>query len=69
MKKYTVTLTECEREELMRLTSKGKHNSQKTLNALILLNCDEGEYQKSHLINEESALILFIKNHNTFRKP
>jgi len=45
MKKYIVTLTKDERETLSALTSKGKHKSQKILNALILLGCDEGEYQ------------------------
>ncbi|MBW1700431.1 MAG: IS630 family transposase, partial [Deltaproteobacteria bacterium] len=37
MKKYTVTLTEEERNFLTQLTTKGKHRSQKILNALILL--------------------------------
>ena len=44
MKKYVVTLTGEEREALDALTSKGKHRSQKILNALILLGCDEGEF-------------------------
>jgi len=43
MKKYIVTLTDDERKALGVLTSKGKHRSQKILNALILLGCDEGE--------------------------
>jgi hypothetical protein len=34
---YTVKLTEDEHEALCELASKGKHNSQKILNALILL--------------------------------
>ena len=42
MKKYVVTLLEEEREALGALTSKGKHRSQKILNALILLGCDGG---------------------------
>ena len=37
MKKYIVTLTEDERKSLGLLTSKGKHRSQKILNALIFL--------------------------------
>jgi hypothetical protein len=37
MKKYVVTLLEEEREALGALTSKGKHRSQKILNALIKL--------------------------------
>ena len=47
MRKYIVTLTEDERKNLGALTSKGKHRSQKILNALILLGCDEGEFQKN----------------------
>ena len=60
MKKYIVTLTKDERETLSALTSKGKHKSQKILNALILLGCDEGEYQIKRSINEEIARILNI---------
>jgi hypothetical protein len=37
MKKYTVKLTKDEYEALLELPSKGKHNSQKALNALSLL--------------------------------
>jgi len=37
MKKYIVTLTEDERKNLGALTSKGKHRSQKILNALICI--------------------------------
>ena len=46
MKKFIVTLTKEERELLTELTSKGKHRSQKILNALTLLACDEGELQQ-----------------------
>ena len=53
MKKYVVTLTGEEREALDALTSKGKHRSQKILNALILLGCDEGEFQTERSTNEE----------------
>ena len=58
MKKYIVTLTEEERSFLNELTSKGRHRSQKVLNALILLSCDEGEYQGIHSTNEEIAKVL-----------
>jgi len=58
MKKYIVTLTEEERNMLGELTSKGEHKSQKTLNALILLGCDEGEFQKKRSTNEEISRIL-----------
>ena len=60
MKKYKVTLTEEERSELKTLTSKGSHRSQKVLNALILLNCDEGEFQDDRSINEVVASVLQI---------
>lgn len=39
--KYRLALTQDEHKELKVIISKGKHNSQKVLNALILLNCDE----------------------------
>jgi enolase len=58
MKKYIVTLTEEERELLSELVSKGKHRSQKILNALTLLACDEGEHQPSRSKNEEIARVL-----------
>ena len=45
MNKYIVTLSKEERETLDALASKGKHNSQEILNALILLACNEGDYQ------------------------
>ena len=64
MKKYIVTLTKDERETLRALTSKGKHKSQKILNALILLGCDEGEYQIKRSTNEEIAHILNIRDCN-----
>jgi len=60
MKKYIVTLTKDERETLAALTSKGKHKSQKILNALILLGCDEGEHQTKRSTNDEIARILNI---------
>ena len=64
MKKFIVTLTEEERNFLLKLTSKGKHRSQKILNALILLACDEGEYQRKRSKNEEIARVL----HTSMRK-
>jgi hypothetical protein len=60
MKKYMVTLTKEEREVLGSLVSKGKHQSQKILNALILLDCDTGDYQASRSTNEEIARVLNI---------
>lgn len=60
MKKYVVTLTPEERDILQEITHKGKHSSQKVLNALILLGCDEGECQTQRSTNEELARILKI---------
>jgi transposase len=60
MKKFIVTLDEDERRHLQSLTSKGKHRSQKVLNALILLACDEGEHQGNRSTNEEIARVLGI---------
>ncbi|HHT9108977.1 MAG TPA: IS630 family transposase [Candidatus Wunengus sp. YC63] len=58
MKKYIVTLAEDEREALGEITSKGKHKSQKILDALILLGCDEGGFQTKRSTNEEIARVL-----------
>jgi transposase len=60
MKKYKVTLTAEERQELESIIQKGKHRSQKVLNALILLNCDEGSFQDSKTLNKDIASILKI---------
>lgn len=60
MKRYKVTLTKEEREELAAIIQKGKHRSQKVLNALILLNCDEGDFQENRTKNEEIARVLQI---------
>ena len=60
MKKFIVTLTEEERGFLKELSSKGKHRSQKILNALILLGCDTGEFQTKRSTNEEIARVLKI---------
>jgi len=58
MKKYIVTLTEAERSYLNEMTSKGRHRSQKVLNALILLACDRGEYQNLRSTNAEISKVL-----------
>ena len=60
MKKYKVTLTAEERQELTSIIQKGKHRSQKVLNSLILLNCDEGLCQDNRSTNEGVATILKI---------
>ncbi len=58
MKKFIVTLTADERKDLAGITSKGQHRSQKLLNALTLLACDEGKHQKKRSKNEEIARVL-----------
>lgn len=60
MKKYIVTLTQKERDNLKKIKSRGKHKSQKVINALILLGCDEGEFQEKRSTNEEISRILKI---------
>jgi transposase len=60
MKKYRVTLEKEERGSLQAIIQKGSHRSQKVLNALILLNCDEGEYQDCRAKNEEVAKVLKV---------
>jgi hypothetical protein len=60
MKKFTVSLTQNEREELKQITSKGKHKSQKVINALILLGCDVGAFQDKRSTNVEISRVLKI---------
>src|SRR5680860_601535 len=59
MIKYKVTLSQEERDELMSLTKGGRHSSKKVIHALILLNCDEGEFSDK-VKNEEVAKVLRI---------
>jgi hypothetical protein len=59
MKKYKVTLTREEREQLNGIVSKGNHSAQLYRTAYILLNCDEGKYSKK-IINEEVSGVLQI---------
>lgn len=56
--RYKVTLTKQERSLLQDITTKGKHSSQKVLNALILLGCDEGPYQNRRLTAKELTEVL-----------
>jgi len=60
MKLYKVTLLAEEREYLKAITRKGSHQSQKVINALILLNCDEGEFNDHRTRGEDVANILRI---------
>ena len=58
MKRYVVTLTKEEHDFLAELTYKGRHRSQKVLNALVLLACDKGKYQKLRSTNAEISKVL-----------
>lgn len=60
MIKHKVTLTKDERAESEEISSKGSHKSQKVLNALKLMNCDDGELQLNRSRNEEIAKVLNI---------
>jgi len=60
MKRYKVTLTKEEREELDAISSKGKHAAQTMLNDLILLACYEGKFQKQRSINETISKVLNV---------
>lgn len=61
-KRYRVTLTTAERDELEGLIQRGAHKSRKVINALILLNCDEGEANERQLGNEDVATVLRISS-------
>ena len=60
MRKYTITLTEEEVNELKEIARKGTHRSQKVLNAIILLNCDEGEFRIGRSLNKEITSVLDV---------
>lgn len=60
VKRYRVTLERQEREALEQTTRKGSHQSQKVINALILLNCDEGKFNERRARGEDVAEILRI---------
>lgn len=59
MVRYKVTLTQNEREELLSITKGGTHTSKKVIHALILLNCDQGEFSDK-VKNEDVAKVLKI---------
>ena len=56
--RYKVTLNKQERAALQEISTRGKHSSQKVLNALILLGCDEGPFQDRKLTAEQIAGVL-----------
>lgn len=58
--KYRFSLSQDERVELKAIVAKGKHNSQKVLNALILLNYDEDASEPRTLGEQEIANVLKV---------
>ena len=60
MRKFKVTLDQQERDSLVAITQKGNHQSRKVLHALILLNCDQGQFQDRSMRNEDVAAVLKI---------
>jgi hypothetical protein len=60
MRKYKVALEKQEREQVETVVQKGSHRSQKVVNALVLLNCDQGGCQNRPMKNEDVAAVLRI---------
>lgn len=58
--KYRFSLSQDERDELEAIIAKGKHNSQKVINALILLNYDEDAPKPRRLGEQDIANVLKI---------
>ena len=58
--RYKVTLTEAERAELEAISSKGSHQFQKIISALILLNCDKGEFNEKPQTGQAIADMLHV---------
>jgi len=58
--KYRLQLMGDERDELEAIVARGKHSSQKVLNALILLNCDENAPTPRTLRDQDIADVLQV---------
>lgn len=58
--RYKVTLSNEEREALLEITRRGSHRVQKVMNALILLNCDQGEFQECKETNQKVSDVLKV---------
>jgi len=58
--KYRFSLTQDERDELKAIVAKGKHNSQKVITSLILLNYDEDAPEPRTLGEQEIAKVLQV---------
>ena len=56
--RYKVTLEEPERQMLREITTRGRHSSQRVLNALILLKCDQRQFQDRKLTHQAIADVL-----------
>ena len=67
MKRYIVTLDQSERGMLTDITRKGSHSSQKVINALILLNCDEGPFNACKTTGETISDVLQISHRKVDR--
>ena len=65
--KYRLSLIPQEREELEIIVRKGKHRSQKVLNALILLNCDENAPTPRTLKEQDIADVLNVSAMKLYR--
>jgi len=65
--KYRLSLTPDEREELEAIVARGKHNSQKVVNALILLNCDENAPKPRMKREQDIADILHVSAMKIYR--
>jgi len=65
--KYRLSLTSDEREELEAVVARGKHNSQKVVNALILLNCDENSPKARAVREQDIADILHVSAMKIYR--
>jgi hypothetical protein len=57
MKKYHITLTDEERQELEEMTRKGTRNAQVIRNALVLLNCDENNPSRLKKDSEIASIL------------
>jgi hypothetical protein len=56
--RYKVTLSDEERRMLNEIATRGRHSSQKVLNSLILLGCDEGPFQGKKRTGQQLADVL-----------
>ena len=65
--KYRLSLTPDEREELKAVVARGKHNSQKVVNALILLNCDANSPKARTMREQDIADILRVSAMKIYR--